>query len=343
MLTVVLLCGCLFTSCAKQPQKYSTYSFDYFDTATTISGYADSQAEFDAVAEQVMEQLEEYHRLYTIYHRFEGMENLCTINELVDGAHRTVTVDQKIIDLLVYAQEMYTITDGMVNVAMGSVLKLWHDYRTIGTSDPAKAALPPADALAEAAKHTDITKMVIDQEKCTVTLTDPAMRLDVGAIAKGYAVERIALTLEEQGVSGYVLNVGGNVRTIGGKPDGSGWTVGLENPDDTAAEPIAYLELNGQALITSGSYQRYYLVDGKRYHHIIHPDTQMPAEGWLSVSILCNDSGMGDALSTALFCMTAEQGKTLIDALPNVEALWVDANGVQTASDGWKTYVKNEE
>lgn len=343
MLAVLLLCGCLFTSCAKQPQKYSTYSFDYFDTATTISGYADSQAEFDAVAEQVLEQLEEYHRLYTIYHRFEGLENLCTVNELVDGAHRTVTVDQKIIDLLVYAREMYTLTDGMVNVAMGSVLKLWHDYRTIGMDDPVKAALPPADALAEAAEHTDITKMVIDRQARTVTLTDPAMRLDVGAIAKGYAVEQIARSLEQQGITGYVLNVGGNVRTVGGKPEGSGWTVGLENPDDTAAEPLAYLELAGQALVTSGSYQRYYLVDGKRYHHIIHPETRMPAEGYLSVSVLCADSGLGDALSTALFCMPLTEGKALVESLPDVEVLWVEADGTQTLSSGWERYVKNEE
>lgn len=343
MLAVLLLCGCLFTSCAQEPQKYSAHSFDYFDTATTVTGYAHSKAEFDAVAEQVLEQLEEYHRLYTIYHRFEGLENLCTVNELVDGAHRTVTVDQKIIDLLVYAREMYTLTDGMVNVAMGSVLKLWHDYRTIGMDDPVKAALPPADALAEAAEHTDITKMVIDRQARTVTLTDPAMRLDVGAIAKGYAVEQIARSLEQQGITGYVLNVGGNVRTVGGKPEGSGWTVGLENPDDTAAEPLAYLELAGQALVTSGSYQRYYLVDGKRYHHIIHPETRMPAEGYLSVSVLCADSGLGDALSTALFCMPLAEGLALVESLPDVEVLWVATDGTQTRSSGWERYVKNKE
>ena len=335
-----LLAACLLTGCSPAPQKYSAHSFDSFDTATTISGYADSQEEFDRVADWVLEELAQYHKLYNIYLRYEGMENLCTINDLTDGAHRTVTVDQKIIDLLVYAREMHTLTDGMVNVAMGSVLKLWHDHRTVGMDDPVIATLPPADALEEAAQHTDITKMVIDEQACTVTLTDPAMRLDVGAIAKGYAVERIARELEAQGVTGYVLNVGGNVRTIGGKPEGDPWTVGLENPQDTAAEPMAYLQLSGQALVTSGSYQRYYLVDGKRYHHIIHPDTRMPAEGWLSVSILCHDSGLGDALSTALFCMTAEEGKALVESLPDVEALWVDADGVQTTSNGWTQLVQ---
>lgn len=338
-LAVCTLICCMFTSCSPQTKnKYTTNSFDYFDTVAIITGYENSQKEFDAVAEEILSQLAEYHKLYSIYHRFEGMENLCTINELVDGVHRTVTVDQRIIDMLLYAKEMYTITDGMLNVAMGSVLSLWHDYRTLGKDDPSQATLPPMDLLLEAAKHTDINKMIIDEENCTVTLTDPKMKLDVGAVAKGYATERIALSLEEKGISGYVLNIGGNVRTIGTKPDGTLWSAGVENPKGD--DYLAYLQLNGQSVVTSGSYQRYYVVDGKRYHHIIHPNTLMPAEGYLSVSVVCKDSGLGDAMSTALFCMPHEMGLALVESMPNVEAMWVMENGTQTTSSGWKSYVK---
>lgn len=342
LLAVCLLCA-LLPACGKtEPQlnKYSAYSFDWFDTATTIVGYAKSQEEFDAIANQALEMLGQYHRLYDIYHRYEGMENLCTVNDLVDGAHRTVKVDHRIIDLLLYAREIHDKTGGMTNIAMGSVLKLWHDYRTIGMSDPAEASLPPMDKLQEAAQHTDIQKMVIDEAASTVTLTDPEMRLDVGAIAKGYATEQVAQWMDKQEVYCCLLNVGGNVRATGQKPDGTPWTVGLENPDQDAADYLAYLTLTDEALVTSGSYQRYYIVGGKRYHHIIHPDTLMPAEGYLSVSIICPDSGMADALSTALFCMALEDGKALIDSLEGVEALWVTADGTQTASDGWHTYVK---
>lgn len=339
LLATALLLGCL-TACKSEPQKYSTYSFDYFDTATTVTGYAHSQEEFDRISGKILEQLGEYHRLYTVYHRYEGLENLCTVNDLTDGAHRTVTVDRRIIDLLVYAKEMHALTDGLTNVAMGSVLKLWHDYRTIGADNPADASLPPMDSLREAAKHTSIENVVIDQQQSTVTLTDPGMRLDVGAIAKGYAVERMAQWMEQEGYTGYVLNVGGNVRAVGGKPDGTGWAVGIENPADTSADYIAMLELSTEALVTSGSYQRYYLVDGKKYHHIIHPDTLMPSEGLLSVSVVCPHSGLGDALSTALFCMTVEEGQALVESLPDVEALWVAENGTQTVSSGWNQYVK---
>ncbi len=342
VLALCLLCTTL-PSCGrteKNLEKFSAYSFEWFDTATTITGYAESQEAFDAIADGALSLLGEYHRLYNIYLRYDGMENLCTVNEWTDGAHRTVTVDRRIIDLLLYAREMYDTTDGMTNVAMGSVLKLWHDCREAGTDDPVKAKLPPMDKLAEAAQHTDIAHVMIDEAACTVTLTDPAMRLDVGAIAKGYATEQVARWLTEQGVSGWLLNVGGNVRAVGNKPDGTPWTVGLENPDSEATDYLAYLQLTTEALVTSGSYQRYYVVDGKRYHHIIHPDTLMPAEGYLSVSVICPHAGLGDALSTALFCMSVEQGKALVDSLEGVEALWLTSDGVQTVSDGWNRYVK---
>lgn len=335
----LLLCTVL-SSCGVQPQKnkYSAYSMEYFDTVITIVGYENTKEEFDAVTSEILSQFAEYHRLYSIYHRFEGLENLCTINELVDGAHRTVTVDKRIIDMLVYAREMYDVTGGVVNVAMGSVLSLWHNYRTIGKDNPNEASLPPMESLKAAAEHTDISMMVIDEENCTVTLKDPLMKLDVGAIAKGYATECVARSLEERGITGYVLNVGGNIRAVGSKADGEPWGVGIENP--LGENYLATLQVVGESVVTSGSYQRYYYVDGKPYHHIIHPDTLMPAEGFVSVSVVCKDSGFGDALSTALFCLTQEEGLALVESLPETEAMWVTHDQTKTVSSGWNNYVK---
>lgn len=339
LLMSILLSCLIFSSCERSKQKYSEYSFDYFDTVTTITGYASDREEFDAIAADILAELGEYHRLFTIYHRYEGMENLCTVNELVGGAHRTVTVDRRVIEMLLYAKDMYEKTNGRVNVALGSVLSIWHDYREIGMNDPSAAKLPPMDKLTEAAAHTDITNMVIDEVACTVTLTDPEMTLDVGAIAKGYAVEMVARTLEEKGITGYVINVGGNVRTVGAKGDGEPWTVGIENPQEDAADPyFAYLHLQGESLVTSGSYQRYYLVDGKRYHHIIDLDTLMPEDLYLSVSVVCQSSADGDALSTALFCMTPEEGLALIESMPGAEAHWVLNDGTRMTSSGWSAY-----
>ena len=339
MSLLLLLCLGL-SSCALQPQekRYSAYSMDYFDTVITVVGYEKTKEEFDTAADEILAQFAEYHRLYSIYHRFDGMENLCTINEVVDGAHRTVKVDQRIIDLLLYAKEVYALTDGLVNVAMGSVLSLWHNYRALGKDNPETASLPPMDNLREAAAHTDITQMVIDAENRTVTLTDPLMRLDVGALAKGYAVECVARTMEARGMSSYVLNVGGNVRVVGAKPDETKWTIGIEDPQ--REDYFAYLQLSRESVVTSGSYQRYYYVDGKAYHHIIHPDTQMPAEGFLSVSVVCADSGLGDAMSTALFCLPLDEGMALVESMPEVEAMWITEDRVKTVSSGWSQYEK---
>lgn len=327
-------------SCAPATQKYTAYSLDYFDTATTITGYETSKEKFDEISGELLALLEEYHRLYTIYHRYEGMENLCTVNEVKDGAHRVVKVDRKIIDLLLYAKEMYALTNGRMNIAMGSVLSIWHDYRTAGIDEPWNAELPPMEALEEAAKHTDINNLVIDEENSTVWISDPRMTLDVGAIAKGYAVEMAARYLEENGILTYVINVGGNVRTVGTKPGGEHWLAGIENPNTDSDEPyIAYLGLSGESVVTSGSYQRYYTVGDKNYHHIIDSETLMPAEGFLSVSVVCKNSAMADALSTALFCMTVEDGLSLVESLEDVEALWVTEDETRQTSSGFSKYV----
>ena len=343
-LACILLMCTVLSSCmsggAQNTKKYTAHSLDWFDTVTTVTGYEADQQTFDRISGEIFALLGEYHRLYTVYHRFDGMENLCTVNELLNGVHRTVTVDQRIIDLLLYAKEMYTLTDGNMNIAMGSVLSVWHDYRTAGLNDPANAELPPQDMLEAAALHTDINDLIIDAEAKTVWIADPQMTLDVGAIAKGYAVEMAARTLEERGISGYVINAGGNVRTVGTKPGGEPWLAGIEQPDPTKAEPYAaYLSLSGHSLVTSGSYQRYYTVQGKNFHHIIDAETLAPAEGFLSVSVVCRNSALGDSLSTALFCMPQEDGLALIESLPDTEALWITDDGTEHCSSGFSSYL----
>ena len=350
LISILLLLSIVFTcsamqSCAKkeQKEKYVAHSFDYFDTATTITGYESSKEAFDTVSAEALAMLEEYHRLFTIYHRFDGMENLCTINELEDGVHRKVTVDSRIIDMLLYAKQMYELSDGRMNVAMGSVLSIWHSYRTAGTDEPLYAQLPPLDRLSQAAEHTDIDNLIIDEAESTVWISDPLMTLDVGAIAKGYAVEMVAKSLEAKGAYGYVINVGGNVRSIGTKPDSEKWLAGIENPNTDAEEPyIVYLQLSGESVVTSGSYQRYYTVDNKNYHHIIDPETLMPSDYFLSVSIVCKSSADGDALSTALFNMSLDKGKEFINNYADAEAMWVTPDGEKHYSNGFLNYLKSE-
>ncbi len=334
----VFFCAIL-SSCGKKAERFSSHSFDYFDTVTTITGYASDREEFERISQDVMGLLAEYHRLFTIYERYDGMVNLYTVNANRKDSPQGVKTDERIIDMLLYAKEMYQKTDGNMNIAMGSVLSVWHRYREMGLNDPKNAMLPPMESLLEASAHMNIHNLCIDRENGTVMITDPDMTLDVGAIAKGYAVEMAAQMLEEKGVSGYVINVGGNVRTVGAKPDGSPWLVGIENPGDDGTQPyLAYLHLSGESLVTSGSYQRYYIVDGQSYHHIIDPETLMPCERYRSVSVICRSSADGDALSTALFCMSLEEGMALVQTMEGIEAMWVFPDGEKRYSEGFSDY-----
>lgn len=322
----------------KQKQSYKSYSFNYFDTVSTIIGYEELESEFAAISKEALELLGEYHKLFDIYNEYEGINNLYTINKLVDGKHQVVEVDRKIIDMLLYAKEMYELTDGKMNIAMGSVLSIWHDYRDAGSKQPVDAELPPMDLLIEAAKHTDINKIVIDEKNSTVWLSDPDMKLDVGAIAKGYAVEMVARSLEAKGKTSYTVNVGGNIRTVGNKANGEKWKAGIEDP--MGGDYIEYIGLSSDAIVTSGSYQRYYIVDGERYHHIIDGETLMPADrGYLSVSVICKDSGMGDGLSTALFCMDLDAAMAFVNSLDGVEAMFVTEDEVKHYSNGFNKYI----
>lgn len=295
--------------------------FGFFDTECTIYDYTGgSEGDFKSAYQHFENRLDYYHRLFDIYHEYEGMNNIATVNRL--AGESAVKVDAELLDFLEYAREMHRLTDGNVNIAMGSVLSLWHRYREGGV------AIPPEAELREAATHTDINAMVIDREASTVYLSDPRMSLDVGALAKGYAAEKIAQSLMSHGITSYVIDLGGNLRIIGTKPDGSGWRTGVKNPDLKSDEPyVYYFNASDTSVVTSGDYQRYYTVNGVKYHHIINKDSLMPADYFASVTVVTESSALADALSTALFNMDYESGVELLSSLDEVSVIWVKKDG----------------
>lgn len=295
--------------------------YNCFDTVGVFYDYSGlDEDEFNKLADRVENSLIEYHRLYDIYNEYEGLINLATLNKKAGQGPQKV--DKKIINMLLFSKEMYELTNGKVNIAMGSVLKIWHDYREEGIRIPDRAILD------EANKNTDINNLIIDEENLTVDIVDPKMSLDVGAIAKGYAVEMTAAMLEDEGYSGLVLDVGGNLRVIGEKPNGEGWTAGVRNPDLSSSESYVYtFNLKNEALVTSGSYERFYTVDGVRYHHIINGETLMPENYYLSVSVKSDSSALSDALSTAIFNMKYDDAKKFVEKFKNITVVFVMPNG----------------
>ena len=344
LLAVVFLLVPLFLFCGCQGgrlQRYQTESTAYFDTVTTVIGYAECEQDFLDEAARILDELAAYHRLFDIYNAYEGLSNLYTVNEVQNGAHRTVTVDEAVIDLLLFAKDMYEKTQGALNVGMGSVLSIWHTHREAALDDPANPTVPLDAELTAAAAHTALDCLIIDGENNTVTITDPQMTLDVGAIAKGFATERVAEAMRARGLSHYVLNVGGTVRTVGERADGRPFVAGIEQPYANPPSPyLAEVEVVDMALSTSGTYQRYYMMNGVRYHHIVDPKTSKPATGYLSVSVLTADTALADALSTALFCMSIEKGTALLGEYPDAAALWVREDGTQHKSARFDAFLK---
>ena len=326
----LLLTGC--AGAGAEQKQYSATFLTVFDTVTTIVGRDASEEEFSRKAQAVHDELLVYHQLFDIYNVYEGLNNLKTIN---DHPGEAIAVDQAIIDLLLDCKVYCDLTDGRVNAAMGSVLYLWHEAREDGLNDIANAYLPDSDALHEAAAHASWDSVVIDRENSTVTITDPALRLDVGAIAKGWSVQRVA----ENAPEGLLISVGGNVCATGPKDSsGTPWVVGVQDPDG-GDNYLHTLYLTRGSMVTSGDYQRAYLVDGEFYHHIIDPDTLYPGKLWRAVTVVCPDSGLADALSTALFLLPLEEGQRLLDACESY-AMWVDAEGNMFYSTGFEDLIR---
>lgn len=338
-LCVVCVLCLLCAGCAAEnkPQKFTASFYDAFDTVITVIGFAEDQASFDRVFDQVKEKFMHYHRIYDGYKAYEGVHNLYYVNRSAGSG--PAEAEPELIELLLYMKELQPRLRGRVNVALGSVLEYWHEMREEGEALPEKSLLETLNA------HTDFDDVIIDAEAGTVYFADPLLKLDVGAVAKGYATEIVASWLLTSGMTSYIISAGGNVR-CGEKPlDGRArWGVGIQDPEESLfsnkLEDVAYV--TDMSVVTSGDYQRYYVVDGVRYHHIIDPDTLFPSDYMRQVTVVTRDSGYADALSTALFLLPYEEGRAFVDGLEGVEAYWVLRDGSAYFTDGLKDVLKSQ-
>jgi thiamine biosynthesis lipoprotein len=337
--TLLSFASCKTTTDGKESKTRSrTISSTHFNTASSIHTYADeSDDNINSYASVADDLLFRYHKLFDIYYEYAGINNIKTINR--NAGKSPVTVDKELIDFLEYCKELYAITRGKTNIMLGSVLSIWHDIREEADGNFGfiqESYLPTEEELNEAAKHTSIDLLVIDREASTVYISDPEASIDVGAVAKGYAVDILHKRLVEMGADSVVLNIGGNVRTIGLKPSGEEWVTGITNPDKTSDDSlICKIKIGDTSIVTSGDYERFFYAGDKKYHHIIDPVTLYPADYFSSVSIITENSALADALSTALFCMSYEEGKALIESLDvEVDVIWIDLDYNLTATDG---------
>lgn len=267
--------------------------------------FIDCNALFDAVKESTV----------------DGITSMYTINQ--EAHDHPVEVDSQVIELIRDSIEIHSINEKF-DPSQGKLTALWRDALNKADENPGSDGVLPSDSDIQASiNHLSMDGVEITDS--TVELTDEAASLDFGAIAKGYAAELAAERLKEAGLDYGLINAGGNVVLIGEKPNGKPWKVGIQNPSGSNSLVI-YTTEQPECLVTSGDYQRYMMVDGKRYNHIIDPTTGYPAEYMRSVTVIADDSTYADGMSTALFCMPVEEGMALCEQT-GLKAVWIVDHG----------------
>ena len=350
LLVVIALLFSLLASC--KPKVRMKFSFDYFDSFDTLvkaTGYFFTQEEADKFDKKLAERLKYYDNLFDCHKEHEGVNNVYTINKM--AGKEKVKVDAALLDLISQSKTLGLKYDSRVNIAFGAVIELWEKSMTEALeNDELKAATPDIEVLKERAKYASLNNIIIDKEESTIYITDERTKINLGSVAKGYAVELICNELKEDGFDSVVLSAGGNVKTIG-HPNGETkrkWTVGVENPysasemkeDDSEIYDILYTM--DKAIVTSGDYQRYfYGLDNVKYNHIIDTRTLSSARNFRAVTVITKDSGIADFLSTLLFTMTYEEGAEAIKDFPDTEALWINFDNTEFYTDGLKHYSKS--
>lgn len=322
----LLLCALLILplySCAKGEKKYSESYFGYFDSFAELTVYTDSKDDFLQYSEIVERELQKYHQMLDAYNEYESTVNICTLNER--AAQEPVAVEPDLFDFLLKSKEMYELTSGYTSVTLGALTRVWKEAIKTETA-------PSEDVLAEAATHTSIDSLILDENNSTVRFADEKLKLDAGALGKGYAADCIANTLVLEGCAdAFLLNLGGTLVARGEKPDGTPWLAGIQAPDggelDGASVNLSSPVFETMALSTSGSYHRGFEQDGVIYHHIVNPYTNRPENIYTSVSVVCPSAMQADALSTALFSMPLDEGQALIANHAGKQAVWQLASG----------------
>lgn len=317
-------------------QKFDKMYYNYFNTVTTFTAYAKDENQFKEYTDLLEDELKKYDQFYNSYYDFDGVNNIKTINE--NAGKKPVKVDQSIIDMLLFSKEVYKKTDGKINIGLGNVIKLWHDAREESVSNPSEAWIPSKEELEDAAEHKDINQIKIDEENSTVEILDPKMTIDVGAIAKGYATMKIEKVLRDKGLQSGILSVGGDDAIIGDNPakENGTWKIATLNPDLDEEDPYSSIvDVKNISVVTSGDYQRFFEVDGKKYHHIIDSDTLYPSNYFRSVTVIHKDIAIADALSTYLFTVDLEKGKQVAEEF-DAEVFWIDKDNNEYKTNGYE-------
>lgn len=305
---IIFLSSCSNSS-AKYTQKYEDQFFAMGTVITQQLYYDDSQKVFEEVKK-----------------RFKDIENSMTINtpgSLVDnlnsksGSGSFVKLNKDIIYVLSKAKNFASLSKGSFDVSVGPLVKAWGVF----TDNP---RIPNKNEIDKLKSLVDYNDIKLNEKSLSASLKRKNQIVDLGGIAKGYAGDEAIKIFKKHGITSAFVNLGGNVVTLGGKPDGSPWKVGIQNPRGPDGEYIAIVKVSGKTVVTSGDYERFFEKDGVRYHHIIDPTTGYPSKsGLISTTIVTSLSIDADALSTSTFVLGLEKGMALVKKMKDTEAIFI--------------------
>lgn len=240
---------------------------------------------------------------------------------------QAVQVSDETFALLLRAAEYSALGNGVFDLTVGPLVQLWD----IGSGDE---RVPQPERIEEALEKIDYTALELKPAEQQAYLSEEGMRIDLGAIAKGFAADEIVKYLQERNVQRGIVNLGGNVYAFGEKEGDQPWKIGIQSPEDDRGTYLGILEIRDRAVVTSGKYERFFIQDGKRYHHILSTENGYPIEnGVASVSVVSQDATAADALSTLLFGLGLEAGLSMSEKLEGIEAIFVtERNTVYTTT-----------
>lgn len=267
----------------------------------------------------------EFKRIHELTNRFDESSQVSKINQA--AGKEKVQVDPDIIAMLKLARSRSEQLNGALDVSVGALTELWsvgHKGEFVPSDAEIKALLP----------LVNFRLIEIDDKANTVFLPKPGMRIDLGAVAKGYADRKAIDALKAHGIKSALVNAGGDVRVIGKRPDGQPWRLGVQDPRDSEGIAAKLALTDWDVLETSGDYQRFFIKDGVRYSHIIDPRTGYQPREIASVTIVAKAENNVDILSTALFVLGVEKGQELLKQYPGTEAIFITSDGKKVITPG---------
>lgn len=321
-LTVLILMGC---SSEKQ-LNYISDSNMKFGTVINIKLYDYNDSSF---FEKVWAEMDRMENLYST--------NIATSDVSKFNAHQStepLSVSPEIIEMVTIAQTYSELSNGQFDITIEPLVKAWD----ILAENP---RVPDAALIEESQLHINYKNLIVDKANHTLAKKDPMLKIDLGAIAKGYAADQLAKLIKANGIQRAILNLGGNIFAVGSKGDDTPWSIGIQDPYEPTGESFGLIKTSDMSIVTSGSYERYFEQDGKRYHHILNPETGYPSDNELvAVTIISKESVVGDCLSTSAFSLGLEAGMSLIENQKGISAIFVTKDkSVYFVGDAKKTFV----